>query len=159
MTGPSLARPDPADEPKVIIPRSLLRAYEAAVYWADLPSGRITLEIGKAFHPTDELPRGVRLAIVTAWNPFSRELSDAENASRHEALVEAVHLAGLASHPAAGGDPAGQWKPEMSLAIIEPSDDQLDDWMIRFGQNAVVVAQSGGAAGLRLHPWAIVLDG
>lgn len=143
----------------VLIPRSLIAAYEAAHYGADLPSGRIVIEIGRPCPSTDALPIGTRLAVVTAWNPFSKVLSDAENASRHQALVEAIHVARLAWYPAFGGDPTGEWEPEISAAVVDPSDELLDQWMIRFGQNAVVVAVVGGLAHLRLHPWAVIVDG
>lgn len=137
---------------EVVIPAELLLAYEAASYWVDLPSGRVTLKIGEAF----DAPHGVapysRLAVVTACNPFSRILSQVENEARQADLIEAVEAAGLAWFPAAGVDPTGEWEPEPSLGVIDPSDEQLDAWMERFGQNAVVVANAGEATRLLLHP-------
>lgn len=128
----------------------LLAAYAAANYQVDLPSGQITLKVGEGFYPPDGFA-GVRLAVVTAANPFSRRLSDAENAERHADLVQSAKALGLSWFPAAGVDPTGQWPSEVSLAVVDATDAQLDDWMGRFGQNAVVVADVGRPINLKLN--------
>jgi hypothetical protein len=141
------------DKPlELLIPADLIRAYEAANYWVDFPAGRIVLKIGQPFASIDGFDGRSRLAIVTACNPFSEFLGDAENAERQALLIEAVEAAGLEWFHAAGVDPEEEWTPEPSLAILDPSDEQLDSWMEAFGQNAVVVAEAGGLAALRLHP-------
>ncbi|WP_426042394.1 DUF3293 domain-containing protein [Brevundimonas sp. TWP2-3-4b1] len=146
-------KPDTHDHTaEVVIPAELLLAYEAASYWVDLPSGRITLKIGGEFDPPHGLEVYSRLAVVTAFNPFSRLLSQVENEVHQADLIEAVEVAGLAWFPAAGDDPIGEWEPEPSLGVLDPSDEQLDGWMERFGQNAVVVADFGRPIMLRLHP-------
>ena len=143
-------------EHSVVISEDLIAAYEAADYWVDLPSGRAALNVGKPMPSAPELPEGTRLAIVTACNPFSRPLDASENAARQKALIEVVEAAGLAWFPAAGTDPSGAWEPEPSAGVIGASEEQLDDWMERFGQNAVVVGPGGGQAGLRFHPRAMM---
>lgn len=137
---------------RLVIAEGMIRAYEAALYWFDFPAGRVVLKIGQPFMGLDGFPGSSRLAIVTACNPFSEILGDAENDARQALLVEAVQAAGLEWFHAAGVDPEEEWTPEPSLAILEPSDQQLDSWMEAFGQNAVVVAEAGGLAMLRLHP-------
>lgn len=141
------------DQPlELIIPADLIRAYEAAHYWVDFPAGRIVLKIGQPFASIDGFDGRSRLAIVTACNPFSEVLGDDENTERQALLIEAVEAAGLRWFHAAGADAEEKWTPEPSLAILDPSDQQLDAWMEAFGQNAVVVADAGGLAALRLHP-------
>jgi hypothetical protein len=141
------------DKPlELLIPADLIRAYEAAHYWVDFPAGRIVLNIGQPFVGGDGFAGRSRLAIVTACNPFSEVLGDAENAERQALLIEAVEADGLRWFHAAGVDAEEKWTPEPSLAILDPSDEQLDSWMEAFGQNAVVVADCGGLAVLRLHP-------
>lgn len=93
-----------------------------------------------------------RLAVITAWNPFSAPLSAEANSARQARLVRAVERAGRVHLPALGRDPAGHWAPETSLAVLDPSDEELDDWMLAFGQNAVVVAEADAACELRFHP-------
>jgi len=141
------------DQPvELLIPTDLFRAYEAAHYWVDFPAGQIVLKIGQPVVGVDGFAGRIRLAIVTACNPFSEVLGDAENAARQAVLVEAVEAAGLKWFHAAGVDAQEKWAPEPSLAILDPSDERLDSWMEAFGQNAVVVADTGGLAALRLHP-------
>lgn len=141
------------DQPgELLISADLIRAYEAADYWVDFPAGRIVLKIGQPFAGIDGFVGRSRLAIVTACNPFSEVLGDAENAERQALLIEAVEAAGLDWFHAAGVDPEEEWTPEPSLAILDPSDQQLDAWLEAFEQNAVVVAECGGLAVLRLHP-------
>ena len=137
---------------RLVISEALIRAYEDAHYWVDFPAGRIALNIGQPFMGFDGFAGQNRLAIVTACNPFSEVLGDAENDARQALLIEAVAAAGLEWFPASGVDAQEKWKPEPSLAILDPSDQQLDSWMEAFGQNAVVVADAGGLALLRLHP-------
>ncbi len=140
------------DAAEVIIPAELLLAYEAASYWIELPSGTITLKIGEQFDPPPGNEPYSRLAVVTAFNPFSRLMSQVENEAHQADLIEAVEAAGLEWFPAAGVDPTGDWEPEPSLGVLDPSDEQLDAWMERFGQNAVVVANAGEATRLGFHP-------
>ncbi len=141
------------DQPlELLISAHLLRSYEAADYWVDFPAGRIVLNIGQPCASVDGFAGHSRLAIVTACNPFSEVLGDAENAERQALLIEAVEAAGLEWFHAAGVDTEEEWTPEPSLAILAPSDQQLDAWMEAFGQNAVVVADCGGRASLRLRP-------
>ena len=137
---------------EVIIPADLIRAYEAADYWVEAPAGRMVMKIGQPFQGIDGVPGLNRLAIVTAYNPFSQTVGAARNAEKQAELVEAVERAGLKWLHAAGADATGEWPPEPSLAILDPTDPQLDRWMEMFGQNAVVVAECSGLAALRLHP-------
>ncbi len=137
---------------EMVISEDKIRAYEAASYWVDFPDGRIVLKIGQPFVSFDGFDGRIRLAIVTACNPFSEVLEDAENDARQALLVEAVEAAGLEWFHAAGVDTQEKWAPEPSLAILDPSDQQLDSWMEAFEQNAVVVADIGRQTALRLHP-------
>ena len=135
-----------------IIHPDLIRAYEATDYWVEAPAGKMVLKIGQPFIGIDGVPGLNRLAIVTAYNPFSRAVGAAQNADRQAQLVGAVERAGLKWLHAYGADAKGEWPPEPSLAILDPTDPQLDRWMEVFGQNAVVVAECGGQVALRLHP-------
>lgn len=141
------------DQPgELLISADLIRAFEAAHYWVDFPAGRIVLKIGQPCAGVDGFAGHSRLAIITACNPFSEVLGDDVNAERQALLIEAVEAAGLDWFHAAGVDPEEEWTPEPSLAILDPSDQQLDAWLEAFEQNAIVVAECGGLAVLRLHP-------
>lgn len=146
------------NEPLVIA--SELRAayevadYEVADYEVEGRGARVVLRIG-ARTPSIVLAAARpwrRVAVITAWNPFSAPLATDDNAVRQARLVREVERAARLWLPALGRDPAGVWAPEPSLAVFDPVDDELDDWMLAFGQNAVVVAADTGTCELRFHP-------
>ena len=143
-------RHDPGME--VIIPAGLIRAYEATDYRIEAPVGMMVLKIGQPFLGIDGFPSLNRLAIVTAYNPFSQAMGAAQNAERQAQLTGAVEREGLEWLHASGAEAGGEWPPEPSLAVLDATNPQLDRWMEVFGQNAVVVAEYGGLAALRLHP-------
>ncbi len=144
----------PIEEPPIRIPPELLAAYAATLYEIDTPAGTALIRIGQ---PVPEALHALtfhwdRVAVVTAFNPFSVPLSKEENLRRHEVLRGAVDPAGRRMLCGAGRDASGEWPPETSLAIFDATDDEYDDWMLAFGQNAIVVATRGGNVALRLHP-------
>jgi hypothetical protein len=145
--------PDHQNESSAVtISEALLKAYADAHYRIEVGAEVLMLGIGEPLGIHPPLPAVRRVAIVTACNPFSEQLDPAENAKRQEVLVGLVEAVGLTWLPAAGVDPLGEWPSEPSLAVCDPTDAQLDRWMELFGQNAVVVAEHGGLAALRLHP-------
>jgi hypothetical protein len=152
-----MTKPDLAPVQPVLISEALIAAYRAAKYWVDLPSGRIILAVGETVQCTEQFPPHTRLAVITACNPFSQPRSASDNASRQAELIRAVEEVGLSWFPAAGTDPKGVWDPEPSVGIIGGSDDQLDGWMERFEQNAVVSVELSGLTALRLHPRGVVI--
>lgn len=146
----------PAQAGAFTISSELLHAYQSTDYVVETHSGVTTVRIGEPFDFDTCLPKKPkRLAVITAFNPYSQMLTAKENARRHLALMALVETARRHWLPAKGIDPSGQWPSEQSLAIQDPTDDELDDWMELFGQNAVVVASEGCPATLRLHPRAV----
>jgi hypothetical protein len=142
------------EEMPIRIPPELLAAYVATRYEIDAPAGTAVIRVGQ---PVPEALRALTfrwdsLAVVTAFNPFSVTLSPEENLRRHQVLQGTVDAAGRRMLGGAGRDTSGEWPPETSLAIFDATDDELDDWMLTFGQNAIVVATRHGTADLRLHP-------
>jgi hypothetical protein len=138
----------------LVVAPTLRATYEAAEYDVDARSARAVLRIG-APTPSILLDGALtwrRVAVITAWNPFSVPSSAEANAARQARLVRELERAGRSFLPALGRDPRGEWAPEPSFAVFEASGEQLDDWMLAFGQNAVVVADAGGRCELRCHP-------
>lgn len=137
-------------------PPETIAAYEATDYRVETSDGVVTVRIGERV--PERLWRGIngvrpeRWAIVTAFNPFSRLQTDEENQRHHEDLERRVAAAGYLWLHATGADPRGEWPAEKSVAILNPSNEELDDLMRAFGQNAVVVAERDRAACLRFHP-------
>jgi hypothetical protein len=144
---------DDSNQPLVVAP-TLRAAYAAADYEVVGGGVAAVLRIG-ARAPRVALEGGAswrRIGVITAWNPFSATSSAEQNAARQARLARDVERASRRWLPALGSDPAGDWAPEASLAVVDPSVEELDDWMLAFGQNAVVVAEAGGLCVLRWHP-------
>jgi hypothetical protein len=143
------------EEMPIRIPPALFAAYTATLYEINAPTGTALIRIGQ---PVPEELHALafhwdRLAFITAFNPFSVTLSSDENLRRHQVLQGTVDVTGHRMLDGAGRDTSGEWPPETSLAIFDATDDELDDWMLAFGQNAIVVGTRGGNVELRLHPY------
>ena len=145
---------DPLHTAPIGISDELLAAYRATLYDVETPAGWMTLRVGQVPPPafwTAVAPHR-RVAVVSACNPFSVATSAPENELQQARLVEAVDSAGRSWRPALGRDPSGRWPAEQSVAVFDASDEEIDAWMLAFGQNAVVVARAAGPLELRLHP-------
>jgi hypothetical protein len=87
-------------------------------------------------------------AFITAHNPASIVLPDAENTTRHLQLFEM-----LASYPCFEGEgvpPDPGWKPERSLLVLGIEWAEAEAIGRSFGQNAIVVGRVGERAELRI---------
>lgn len=142
----------------VLIPAGLIAAYTGTDFRFAFSDTPLVVKIGQWLDAPAVFQRNSRIAVVTAYNPFSRETEDRVNEARQRELISAVEAEGLEWLPALGADPDEVWPPEPSLAVFDASDTQLDQWMERFEQNAVVIATSTAPAALRLHPRARVED-
>jgi hypothetical protein len=136
------------------LPDELRAAYARAIYTVSGPAGPATLRIGTRAPPLDALTGNAcrRIAIVTAFNPFSQPLPEELNRQRARDLELRVADAALRALPASGTDPDSAWEVEPGLAVLDADDDLLDRWMVEFEQHAVVVADAGRDVALRLHP-------
>ncbi len=115
----------------------LWEAYEAATVEVHLPEKKfvfppVSSQIAPQI-PLELVPAGV---VITAWNPGSRRLSEAENGQRHEKLSAEVTSRGWLSFPAVGHDGAGIWREE-SFAVVDPPLGEALELAALFSQNAV----------------------
>jgi hypothetical protein len=128
-----MTRPPPIDT-------GLLRAYAAAVY-ESLVDGD-----WRAIDSVD----GGDWAVLSACNPWSQVLTDAENARLHAELAALARAAGYAAIPARGRAADSSWV-EPSWLLRAPLA-QLDAWARRFRQHAAFRPPHHGApAGLRVY--------
>jgi hypothetical protein len=128
---------------------SLEAAYRATAYWVEAPAGRFALRVGVRCTDLDRLlaAHGVEAwAYVTAYNPGSWPLPEAENRARQDELCRAVAAAGYAAY--AGEGVGAGWPPEASLLVLGIGEEDAAALGRRFGQAAVVVGRSGGPARL-----------
>jgi len=98
---------------------SLARAYERAVYIAELPGGRVEFR----FHAVPKGPAPDEpLAIVTAWNPGTERPSEAVNANANRRLEEALKNGGWRYYPAVGRSEDGTHsEPSFAVTGISPA--------------------------------------
>lgn len=129
----------------------LRAAYTRAIYRADLEPEPVYLRVGE---PSPALDRWLaaqgarRFAFVSAANPGSRPLSEAENKRRHLALVECVQKSGLKcvageSYEAASGG----WR-EASLLVCGIERQAAIALARDFGQVALLLGEAGAAVEL-----------
>lgn len=152
-------RHEPAGQTRVLIPAELIAAYEATDFLFVVAGAEVVVKIGRRLDAPAVFHRENRMAVVTAYNPFSRATEDLVNEARQRELIAAVESEGLEWLPAVGADPDNVWPPEPSLAVFGATDSHLDQWMEKFEQNAVVVVTFSSPAELRLHPRAQVKSG
>lgn len=90
--------------------------------------------------------------VVTAFNPFSAELSIDINRLRQLHLHQGLEQRGLRSLDAEGRDPSGQWAPEPSLLVLDASSEQAEQMMVSYQQHAIVGMTAEGDVTLRFNP-------
>ena len=116
---------------------SLIEAYKNTKY--KVFGSTITIEIGKFNQDLNNLilnHNSNEWAFITAYNPFSRVLSNEENKMRHYELKElTINYLTFEGH-GVGEDPT--WEPELSLFIIGISKDDASEIGKKFEQNAIV---------------------
>lgn len=102
-------------------PTRLLDAYVNAVYefTADGASYRLRPGEGDSHGARWLSANAAEWAFVTACNPGSGALCEAENEARHENLVRELDRRGWRCLPARGLDPAGGWPAERGVVILD----------------------------------------
>lgn len=123
------------------IPAELVRAYRNASYVVSVSGHEIILKIDKSNRELLALMKGRGVegaAFLTAYNPFSRELTFEENQLRHGRLAAAVHSLGLEFFPGEGRDDSGQWPSERSILVLGIELEDAEHLADEYGQNAFI---------------------
>jgi hypothetical protein len=130
-----------------MIAPELMDAYNKTEYRVSDPS--FVIRIGETCAPLDELLNRHQLqewAFITAYNPRSVILPDAENQAKHAVLKEALRSYLCLEGEGVGEDPP--WKPERSLLVLGIGSKEAADIGNAFDQNAIVVGALGSPARL-----------
>jgi hypothetical protein len=77
-------------------------------------------------------------AVLTAWNPCSERLSDAENEATQSALISKINQLTLRHQPGHGVDPTGKWPSEPSQLVLGLDLQAADSLSREFRQNGFV---------------------
>ena len=123
-----------------MISPSLLESYESADYHVDA-SPSFILKIG--IHSAElesiyKTSHKYTAAFITAFNPYSQELSNQENKDRNhklEELIQSLHFDYIHGEGKCGND---DWDGEESFLIIGISKEQASEIGKQFEQNAIV---------------------
>jgi hypothetical protein len=116
---------------------SLIEAYKNTKYIVFEPT--LIIEIGKLNQEIDDIiinHNSNSWAFITAYNPFSRILTNDENRLRHDELKELTKDYITFEGHGVGENPT--WEPELSLLIIGISKDDASKIGKEFEQNAIV---------------------
>lgn len=119
---------------------SLIEAYKNTKYIVFEPT--LTIEIGKLNQEIDEIiikHNSNAWAFITAYNPYSRVLTNDENRVRHEELKDLTKNYMTFEGHGVGEDPI--WEPELSLFIIGITRDEASKIGKKFEQNAIVCGE------------------
>ena len=126
---------------------ALVAAYQATDYVLFVEDGlEITLNIGRPSPEFDrvlERRRATGAVVVTAYNPRSIVLAEAENRARHAQLTELLNTGGYDYALGEGRDPTGQWKAELECVVFGISAETGLEIARRFEQNAIVFVARG----------------
>ena len=118
--------------------QDLWAVYLATEVRIELSSGEVVAVRAIDGPVVDAWPLDAREAwIITACNPRSVQLADAENEARHLALGDALRTAGYQALPATGCATDGSEWREPGYAVLDAPFHVIDDLARRWEQNAV----------------------
>lgn len=124
----------------------LEQAYRATAYQVTLPCGKLVLRVGLQAPLLDAWleQSGYReWSLLTAWNPASRLLTDAENRELQELLQQQLRSRGLSFFQAENHSDSGMWPIEASLFVPALRPEEADTLARLFGQNAYLSGNLG----------------
>ena len=127
-----------------VISRETIEAYEATNFRV-LGEPTFDLKIGQPSAPLRRLYKKygcTSSAFVTAWNPRSKRVSDADNTAAQTQLEHGLTESSIPFIAGIGEDPAGQWPGEPSVLALGLDLDAAEALGVRFKQNAIVWAAS-----------------
>lgn len=119
---------------------NIIDAYKNTKYKVFEPT--ITIEIGKFNKDLNNLilnHNSNEWAFITAYNPYSKVLTNDENKIRHYELKELTENYVTFEGHGVGEDPT--WEPELSLFIIGISKVEASKIGKKFEQNAIVYGE------------------
>lgn len=118
----------------------LISAYEITNFHVKAEPA-FTLNVGKVSKELKALFKQNHVtsaAFITAWNPYSRSLSDEENQTRNDQLKNELNIRSLKFIDGFGQDPLGQWSGEDSFLVFGIDLEASKKLGIQFEQNAII---------------------
>ncbi len=131
--------------------QGLIQAYRETHY--RVPAEGLSLVIGQASPQLERLHRAHLVdcsAFITACNPFSAELTPAENAQRQQYLAVQLRSQGLDFVEGIGQHPSNGWPGEPSFLIFGLALEQAKALALSLEQNGLVWSGSDATPNLIL---------
>lgn len=110
-----------------------------------------TMNIGQPCPALKALMKGhnaLCAAFITAWNPFSQQLSAQQNEVRQQALKAELKRRGLKFIEGIGQHPSNNWPGEASLLVLDLAREAAKTLASQHEQDAFVWASDDGVAEL-----------
>jgi len=131
---------------------SLIAAYRETDYrvMADLP---FVMRIDEPCSELIDLYKASNVAsaaFITAYNPYSRTMNDAENTQRQIELTKELRGRSLKFLDGMGEHPTGDWPGEASYLVLGISLEAAKSFGQRYEQNAIVWCDPDGVPRLVL---------
>lgn len=132
--------------------RELLVAYCRTDYRVELPNRYFSIHLGQPAVEVDELLRSAGhtcWTLITAENPRSERLSEAENAARCEQLRQRLERGGRPLFPTIALCPDANWPPEHGHLVLGLQESEALNIAAQFDQHAILCGQAGARTTLR----------
>jgi hypothetical protein len=134
----------------------LVSAYTATDYVAHGNGWVVVIRIGRHSLIVDRLLARMHArngAFITAWNPFSKDLSFEANEHWDRELKRYLSVRGFAFVEGEGRGRTGEWPPEPSILAFGISRTEASAIGRRYRQNAVVYVPRDRPAELVMLRW------
>jgi len=129
----------------------LNKAYLDTNYVADCEGTRVLIRIGEipeSLDPILNLKNQDYWTFITAYNPYSQELTEKENKARQAALKARLSENNWIHFDGYGEAPNGEWPPEPSLLVLGIARTDAINLATEFQQNAIVCGRKKAIAEL-----------
>jgi hypothetical protein len=124
----------------------LFKAYLESDYVVKDAGVNITIQVGEKNADLDNLFTKTGKStgsFLTAYNPYSKELSSEENESRQDKLLSAIKTEDFQFYNGYGKGKDESWQPEPSILILGIDRDQSIALAQQFEQNAIIFLEKG----------------
>lgn len=126
-------------------------AYKNTRYEAKLENETAIIRIGMRCQSLDKLCEAHAVsswAFITACNPLSQELTDADNQHRQHLLKSLLAAGGYLHYEGSGVGESGDWPPEPSFLILGMGKHKAMAYAQVFDQHAICYGEPGSEAQL-----------
>jgi len=140
------------------VPREMIEAYAKTDFRVDA-NVPFVLKIGIQNKSLLELYAQEKYdcaAYITAFNPYSQELTEKGNLDAQDSLLQQLSLSAFKIIEGSGQDPLGEWPSEPSALALGMSKTEAMDIGNKYKQNAIVWVGADAIPELIMLRWIVV---